>query len=52
VGAAISGEAGWHATRELRFAVAASWLGRLDDPNPNLRRTTLGIRMGWELPVR
>lgn len=52
LGVAAAGEAGWHATRALRFAVAASWLGRLDDRAADLRRTTVGLRMGWELPVR
>lgn len=52
LGFAVSAEAGWHVTRELRLALAASYLARLDDSSPLLRRTTVGIRMGWELPVR
>jgi hypothetical protein len=52
VGVALAGEAGWRATREVRLALAASWLGRLDDRSANLRRTTVGLRMSWELPVR
>lgn len=50
-GVALAGEAGWYVTRELRLAVAAAWLARLDDTSSDLRRSTLGIRMGWELPA-
>jgi len=51
-GFAVAGEAGWHVTRQLRLAVAAAYLARLDNSSSELRRTTVGIRMGWELPAR
>lgn len=52
VGYAVSGEAGWHVTRSLRAAVAAAHLARLDDRSPALARTTIGVRLGWELRNR
>jgi len=52
LGFAVAGEAGWYVTRQLRLALAGSYLARLDDSSPLLRRTTVGIRMGWELPAR
>ncbi len=52
LGYAVAGEAGWHVTRQLRLALAGSYLARLDDSSPLLRRATVGIRMGWELPAR
>lgn len=52
LGFAISAEGGWHVTRELRLALAGSYLSPLDNSSPVLRRTTVGIQMGWELPVR
>jgi hypothetical protein len=52
IGYAVSGDVGWYITRELRLALTGSHLARLDNSSPELRRTTVGIRMGWELPVR
>jgi hypothetical protein len=52
LGWAVSGEAGWHINRQFRLALVGSYLSRLDNSSPLLRRTTVGIRMGWELPVR
>ncbi len=52
LGFAVAAQAGWHVTRQLRLAVAGSYLARLDDSSPLLRRTTVGIQMGWELPAR
>jgi hypothetical protein len=52
LGWAVGGELGWHLTRELRLVASASHLARLDDPSPNLKRTTVGFGVGWELPAR
>lgn len=52
LGYSVSAEGGWYVTRELRLALAASYLARLDNSSPLLRRATLGIRMGWILPAR
>lgn len=49
---AVSGEAGWYVTRELRLSAAAAHLVQLGRSSSELRRTTVGIRMGWELPHR
>jgi hypothetical protein len=52
LGIAASGEAGWYLTRQMRLALATSYTAQLYDTSPMLRRFTLGVRMGWELPVR
>jgi hypothetical protein len=50
-GYAVAGEAGALVGMNLRLALAASHFSRLDNA-PELRRTTLGLRLGWELPAR
>jgi hypothetical protein len=35
----------------LRVALVATHFARLDNA-PELRRTTLGMKLGWELPGR
>ena len=52
VGFALAGEVGWHVSRQFRLALAGAYVARLDDSSPLLRRTTVGIQLGWELPVR
>ena len=52
LGFALGAEAGWHMTRQLRLALTGVYVSRLDSSSPLLRRTTVGIRLGWELPVR
>jgi hypothetical protein len=50
-GYAVGGEAGVLVGMNLRLALAATHFARLDDA-PELRRTTMGLRLGWELPAR
>lgn len=50
-GWAAGGEVGRLVGMNVRLSVAATHFARLDDPSPALRRTTVGIRLGWELPV-
>jgi hypothetical protein len=50
-GYAIGGEAGVLVGMNLRLALAATHFDRLDDA-PEVRRTTMGVRLGWELPGR
>ncbi|MGC3996088.1 MAG: hypothetical protein QM767_00520 [Anaeromyxobacter sp.] len=52
VGWAFSGEAGLHVGAGARVALAAAHFARLDDTSTALRRTVVGLRLGWELPVR
>jgi hypothetical protein len=35
----------------VRLSLAATHFARIDDPSPALRRTTVGLRLGWEMPV-
>ena len=51
-GWAGSAEAGVLVGMNVRVALAAAHFARLDDGSRALRRTTLGIRLGWELPER
>ncbi|HEY6099941.1 MAG TPA: hypothetical protein VIW03_10955 [Anaeromyxobacter sp.] len=44
-------EAGLLVGMNVRLSLAATHFARLDDASPALRRTTLGLRLGWELPV-
>ncbi len=48
----VNAEAGRLLTRSVRLSLAASHFGRLDNPAPELRRTTVGLRLAWELPGR
>ncbi len=49
---ALSGEAGALLTDQMRISLAATHSSRVSDPSPEFRRTTVGLRLGWELPVR
>jgi hypothetical protein len=51
-GYAISGEAGALLTDQVRMSLATTHFARMDDPSPELRRTTVGLRVAWELPGR
>ncbi len=48
----VNGGAGMLLMEGLRLSLAASHFARLDTSLPELRRTTVGVRLGWELPVR
>ncbi len=50
-GWAAAGEAGVLVGMNLRVALVATHFARLDNA-PELRRTTLGMKLGWELPGR
>ncbi len=52
LGYAASGEAGMQVGGGVRLALALTHFARIDDPSAALRRTTVGIRLGWALPVR
>jgi hypothetical protein len=52
LGYAVSGEAGMKVGRDVRLALGVSHYARVDDPSPALKRTTVGLRLGWSLPVR
>ncbi len=52
LGYAASGEAGMQVGGGVRLALALTHFARLDDSSAALRRTTVGIRLGWALPVR
>lgn len=52
LGLLAAGEAGLFLTERLRVSVAASQFARVDDPSPAMRRTIVGLRLGWELPLR
>lgn len=51
-GFAVSGEAALLVGGGVRLALAATHFARLDDPSAALRRTTVGLRLGWTLPER
>lgn len=50
-GWAAGGEVGRLVGMNVRLSLAATHFARLDDPSPALRRTTVGLRLGWEMPV-
>jgi hypothetical protein len=52
LGYAAAGEAGMRVGGGVRLALALTHFARIDDPSAALRRTTVGIRLGWALPVR
>ena len=52
LGYAASGEAGMQVGGGVRLALALTHFARIDDPSAALRRTTVGIRLGWALPER
>ncbi len=45
----VNGEAGMLLGQGLRVSLAASHFGRLDTFDPTFSRTTVGVRLGWEL---
>ncbi len=49
----VMGEAGALLTDQMRMSLSAMHSSRVSDPSPEFRsRTTVGLRLGWELPVR
>jgi hypothetical protein len=52
LGYAAAGEGAYLFSNGVRVGLAATRFARLDDPSPALRRTTVGLRLGWELPER
>lgn len=51
-GYAVSSEAALLVGGGVRLALAATHFARIDDRSSALRRTTLGLRLGWTLPER
>jgi hypothetical protein len=51
-GWAASGEALVLVGMNVRVGIGATHFARLDSGDPAHRRTTVGVRLGWELPVR
>lgn len=51
-GYALVGEAALLVGGGVRLGIAGTHFARMDDPSAALRRTTLGLRLGWELPLR
>lgn len=52
IGYAVTGEAGVLVGMNVRLSLAATHFARLDDTSAELRRTTMGLRVAWELPTR
>jgi hypothetical protein len=52
LGYAAAGEGSYLFSNGVRAGLAVTRFARLDDPSPTLRRTTVGLRVGWELPER
>jgi hypothetical protein len=48
----VNGEGGVLLANSVRLSIAASHFGRLDSTAPELRRTTVGLRLAWALPGR
>jgi len=48
----VNGEAGMLVAQGWRLSLAGSHFGRLDSTDPALSRTTVGIRLAWELGGR
>jgi 1,4-dihydroxy-2-naphthoyl-CoA synthase len=51
-GYAIGGEAGIRLENDLRLSITAAHYGRVDEPAAAFERTTVGMRLGWEIPSR
>jgi hypothetical protein len=51
-GYAIGGEGGIRLENDVRLALTAARYGRVDSRAPEFDRTTMGLRVGWELPAR
>ena len=52
LGYASEGEVSYLFHNGVRFGLAATRFARLDDPSPAFARTTVGLRVGWELQAR
>jgi hypothetical protein len=46
------GEAGVRLENDLRLSLTAAQYGRVDESSRAFSRTTLGMRLGWEMPSR
>jgi hypothetical protein len=51
-GYVAGGEAGIRLENDLRLSLTAARYGRVDTTVTEFDRTTVGLRVGWELPVR
>jgi hypothetical protein len=51
-GWAVSGEGALLVGGGVRLALVGTHFANVDGSSPTLRRTTLGLRLGWELPLR
>jgi hypothetical protein len=51
-GYAIGGEAGIRLENDFRLSLTAAQYARVDDSSRAFARTTVGIRLGWEMPSR
>jgi hypothetical protein len=51
-GYAVGGEAGLRFENDVRLSLTAAQYGRFDDPSGEFNRTTMGVRVGWELRPR
>jgi hypothetical protein len=49
---AASGELGWRMSQTVRLALHVSHWDRLNAPDDALRRTTMGLRLGWSYEAR
>jgi len=53
LGFAVAGEAAWLMSRGVRLSLVAARFATLDQPDAErLSRTTVGLRLGWELESR
>lgn len=52
LGFAATGELGWRVAQALRLALHVSHYDRLDVQSAALRRTTVGLRLGWSWEAR
>ncbi len=52
LGYAAGGEAGIRFQDGVRLSLAAANYGRVDDRSDRFQRTTIGLRLGWELTAR
>jgi hypothetical protein len=51
-GYAVTGEGSVLVGMNVRLGLAATRFARLDDSSAELQRTTVGLRVAWELPTR
>jgi hypothetical protein len=49
---AAAAEAAYLFDRGVKLGLAATYLARIDDPSPELRRMTIALKLGWELDGR